>query len=70
MKQSYQPFILRFLVIGFTLCANTSFGATSEDSTSQADSILIEDSEEECYCSVRKRKQVERRLQKKESEQE
>jgi len=58
-----QPFRFRFFMIGFALCLNTSFGATSEDSTSQADSIAIEDSEEECYCSVRKRRQVEKRLQ-------
>jgi hypothetical protein len=53
------------LIIGITLFSSTPLGATSDDSAAQTDPIVSEDPEEECYCSVRKRKQVEKRLEKK-----
>ena len=57
-------------MIGILLCLSTSLGATNEESATQTDSIAPEDLQDDCYCSVRKRKQVEMRLKKKkESEQ-
>jgi Skp family chaperone for outer membrane proteins len=47
------------------LFLSTALGATSEDSAAQTDPVASEVPEEECYCSVRKRKQVEKRLEKK-----
>jgi len=65
LKENYQSLLSRFLIIGITLFPGTSLAASSEDSVSQSDSIATENSEEECFCSVRKRKQVENRLKKK-----
>jgi hypothetical protein len=56
---------LQILLLGFSLFLSTSVHATSVDSTEQTELILPESEEDECYCSVRKRKQVERRLKKK-----
>jgi len=39
--------------------------ASSDTSTPSTDSIAPETGDEECYCSVRKRQQVEERLKKK-----
>jgi hypothetical protein len=39
--------------------------ASAEESTPSTESLVPENSEEECYCSVRKRQQVEMRLKKK-----
>jgi hypothetical protein len=53
------------------LFLSTALGATSNDSAAQTDPIVSEDPAEECSCSMRKRKQVEKRLEnKKQAEQE
>jgi hypothetical protein len=50
---------LLILLFSITACAS------SATPTSSTDSIGSETSDEECYCSVRKRQQVEDRLKKK-----
>ena len=54
-------FDLSLLVLFFSVTAC----ASSHAPTSPSDSIAPETIDEECYCSVRKRQQVEKRLQKK-----
>ena len=43
--------------------ASNSWASTG-DSDQPNETLLQDDAEEECYCSVRKQKQVERRLEK------
>ncbi len=52
---------LSLLILFFSVTAC----ASSDTPTSSTDSIAPETSDEECYCSVRKRQQVEDRLKKK-----
>jgi hypothetical protein len=54
-------FKLSLLILFFSVTAC----ASSDTPISSTDSIAPETSDEECYCSLRKRQQVERRLQKK-----
>ena len=55
----------QFLILGLSLLLSTSIHATSNESTEAAESLQSEGTEDECSCSIRKRQQVERRLEKK-----
>ncbi|MCP4390892.1 MAG: hypothetical protein GY802_21530 [Gammaproteobacteria bacterium] len=63
MFRAVQPFPLSAALISVLIAISTA--ACASDSTRNTTTIAPENSEEECYCSVRKRQQVERRLQKK-----
>ena len=54
-------FNLSLLILFFSVTAC----ASSDTSTPSTDSISQDTTDEECYCSVRKRQQVEDRLKKK-----
>ena len=56
--------LIQILLIGLFLPAS-SVHASSSDSPEQGESMQPEVAEDECSCSIRKRKQVERRLEKK-----
>ena len=52
------------MVVSALVSASVSACASSKDSTASTDSLELENTVEECYCSVRKRQQLKARRRK------
>jgi len=67
-KTSPRATLFSFPVVIAALFFVASFGVSANDPPQPQEPVVQEKSDDECYCSVRKRKQVEFRLKKQNSQ--